>query len=147
MAARRPSDNESIDALIVAAKQLTQQLEEVKPPEAHDERDDSRPRPGSAFSKRSIPKPNLAANFKAIVKEAQLAKLGELETHEPERYKLVEREPDTQEWETLEQEASVLSDKSMSLKRFRQRGGCQSCGCQSVEQGVRICFSMRAFTA
>jgi hypothetical protein len=54
MAARRPSDNEYIDALIVAAKQLPQQLEGVKPPEAHDERDDSRPRPRSASSKRIL---------------------------------------------------------------------------------------------
>jgi hypothetical protein len=86
MAARRPSDNEPIDALLAAARQLVWQLEEVKSAEAHHERAHSRPRPRSASSKQSICKSDLAATFKVIIKEAQaqLTKLGELETREVE---------------------------------------------------------------
>jgi hypothetical protein len=97
--ARRPSDYESIDTLIAAAKQLLRQLEEVKSAEAHDERDHGRPTPRSASSKWSTSKSHLSAVLKAIAKEAQaqLANLEELETHEPERHEPEEREPDTLE--------------------------------------------------
>jgi hypothetical protein len=80
MVARRPSHNESIDALIVAAKPLVRQLEEVRSAEAHGEHDHGRPRLRSTSSKRSISKSDLAVTFKEIVKEAQsqMAKLGEL---------------------------------------------------------------------
>lgn len=86
MAARHPSDSESIDALLAAAKQAVWQLEEVKTVGAHRERAHSRPRPRSASSKQSICKSDLAATFKVIIKEAQaqLTKLGELETREVE---------------------------------------------------------------
>jgi hypothetical protein len=99
MAARHPSDSESIDALLAAAKQLVRQLEEVKSAEAHHERAHSRPRPRNASSKQSICKSDLAATFKAIVKEAQaqLTKLGELETREVEGHEPEEREAETQE--------------------------------------------------
>jgi hypothetical protein len=102
----------------VAAKKLVRQLEEVRSAEAYDEHDHGRPRPRSTSSKRSISKSDLAATFKAIVKEAQaqLANLGELETHEPERH-----EPETQvqqtqmqqtkEQQTKEQGVSVLSSQ------------------------------------
>jgi hypothetical protein len=48
---------------------------------------------------------DLAATFKAIVKEAQarLIELGEIETHEPETH-----EPEIHEQETYEREVSVL---------------------------------------
>jgi hypothetical protein len=106
MAARRPSDNEPIDALLAAARQLVWQLEEVKSAEAHHERAHSRPRPRSASSKQSICKSDLAATFKAIIKEAQaqLTKLGELETREVEGHELQEREAQTQEQRTHERE-------------------------------------------
>jgi hypothetical protein len=71
MVARHPSEYGFIDTLIAAAKQLLRQLEEVKSAEAHDERAHGMPRPRSASSKRSISKSDLAATFKAIVKEAQ----------------------------------------------------------------------------
>jgi hypothetical protein len=124
MAARRPFDDESIDALIAAAKQLVQQLEEVKSAEAHHERAHSRPRPTSASSKQSISKSDLAATFKVIVKEAQarLAKLGEVETHEPETH-----EPETHEQKTHEQEVSVLLsqghviDQILTERRLSER--------------------------
>jgi hypothetical protein len=92
MVARHASDNESIDALIAAAKQLVRQLEEVSSAEAHNEHDYDRRRPRSTSSKRSSSKLDLAVTLKAIVKEAQAqpAKLGELETHESERH-----EPET----------------------------------------------------
>jgi hypothetical protein len=116
MVARRPSHNESIDALIVAAKPLVRQLEEVRLAEAHGEHDHGRPRPRSTSSKRSISKSDLAATFKEIVKEAQaqMAKLRELETHEPERHEpetqeQQTQEQQTQEQQTKEQEVSVLS--------------------------------------
>jgi hypothetical protein len=104
-AARRPSGYKFIDALIAAAKQLLWQLEEVKLANAHDKRAHGRPRPRSASSKRSIPKSDLAATFKAIVKEAQaqLAELGKLETHEPE---------------TQEQEVSVLSSQGQAADQI-----------------------------
>ncbi|CAN9217790.1 unnamed protein product [Alternaria alternata] len=106
MAARHPSDSESIDALLAAAKQLVRQLEEVKSAEAHHERAHSRPGPRSASSKQSICKSDLAAAFKAIVKEAQaqLTKLGELETREVEGHEPEEREAETQERQTHERE-------------------------------------------
>ncbi|CAN9182107.1 unnamed protein product [Alternaria alternata] len=98
MAARCPSDT--------AAKQLVRQLEEVKSPEARHERAHSRPRPTSASSNQSICKSDLAATFKAIVKEAQaqLTKLGELETREVEEHEPQEREAKTQEQQTRERE-------------------------------------------
>ncbi|CAN9185976.1 unnamed protein product [Alternaria alternata] len=106
MAARHPSDSESIDALLAAAKQLVRQLEEVKSAEAHYERAHSRPGPRSASSKQSICKSDLAAAFKAIVKEAQaqLTKLGELKTREVEGHEPEEREAKTQERQTHERE-------------------------------------------
>ncbi|RAQ98941.1 JmjC-domain-containing protein [Stemphylium lycopersici] len=106
MAARHPSDSESIDALLAAAKQLVRQLEEVKSAEAHHERAHSRPGPRSASSKQSICKSDLAAAFKAIVKEAQaqLTKLGELKTREVEGHEPEEREAETQERQTHERE-------------------------------------------
>ncbi|CAI9635563.1 unnamed protein product, partial [Alternaria burnsii] len=106
MAARHPSDSESIDALLAAAKQLVRQLEEVKSAEAHHERAHSRPRPRNASSKQSICKSDLAATFKAIVKEAQvqLTKLGELETREVEGHEPEERKAETQERQTHERE-------------------------------------------
>ena len=106
MAARHPSDSESIDALLAAAKQLVRQLEEVKSAEAHHERAHSRPRPRNASSKQSICKSDLAAAFKAIVKEAQaqLTKLGELETREVEGHEPEEREAETQERQIHERE-------------------------------------------
>jgi hypothetical protein len=106
MAARHPSDSESIDALLAAAKQLVRQLEEVKSAEAHHERAHSRPRPRNASSKQSICKSDLAAAFKAIVKEAQaqLTKLGELETREVEGHEPEEREAKTQERQIHERE-------------------------------------------
>jgi hypothetical protein len=111
MVARRPSEYESIDRAIAAAKQLVRQLEEVRSAEAHDEHEHEhdRRRPRSTSSKRSISKSDLEATFRAIVKEAQaqLAKLGELETHDlvPE---LEGRVQPTQEQPTHEQEVSVL---------------------------------------
>ncbi|CAN9245675.1 unnamed protein product [Alternaria alternata] len=106
MAARHPSDSESIDALLAAAKQLVRQLEEVKSAEAHHERAHSRPRPRNASSKQSICKSDLAATFKAILKEAQaqLTKLGELKTREVEGHEPEEREAETQERQTHERE-------------------------------------------
>jgi hypothetical protein len=84
MAARRPSNNKPIDALLAAARQLVWQLEEVKTAEAYRERAYSRLRPRSASLKQLICKSDLAATFKVIIKEAQaqLTKLRELETRE-----------------------------------------------------------------
>jgi hypothetical protein len=135
MAARRPSDNEPIDALLAAAKQLVRQLEEVKSAEAHHERAYSRPRPRSASSKQSICTSDLAATFKAIFKEAQaqLTKLGELETHEVEGHEPEEREAETQEqqthereiyeWETHEQETheQETHEQEVSVLRTQPR--------------------------
>lgn len=110
MVARRSSEYKPIDTLIAAAKQLLRQLEEVKSAEAHDEHAHGRPRPRSTSSKRSTSRQDLAATFKAIVKEAQakLAELGELETHKAEGHEPEEREAETQEWQTHKQDVSVL---------------------------------------
>jgi hypothetical protein len=120
MVARHPSDNESIDALIAAAKQLVRQLEEVSSAEAHDEHDHDRRRPRSTSSKRSISKSDLAVTFKAIVKEAQAqpAKLGELETHESERHEPETHEPETQEQQTHERETHKQEVSLLLSQRY-----------------------------
>jgi hypothetical protein len=114
MVARRPSEFEIIDELLLATKQLLRRLEEVKAAEAHGERDHGRPRPRSASSNRTIFKLKLAAVYNAIVKEAeaQLAKLGEPEAHKQE---------------THEQEASALpsqghvADQILTERRLSER--------------------------
>ena len=94
------------DGSATAARQLTWQLEEIESAEAHHERAHSRPRLRSASSKQSICKSDLAATFKAIIKEAQaqLTKLGELETREVEGHEPEEREAETQERQIHERE-------------------------------------------
>jgi hypothetical protein len=115
MVARHPSEYESTDTLIAAAKQLLRQLEEVKSAEGHDERAHGRPRPRSTSSKRSTSKSDFLAKLKAIAKEldGHIANLERQETHEteghePEGHEPEEREAETQEWETHEQDGSAL---------------------------------------
>ncbi|KAK1907858.1 hypothetical protein P3342_006188 [Pyrenophora teres f. teres] len=89
-----------------AAKQLLQQLEEVKLARAHNERAHGQPRSRRASLTHSISKSDLAATFKAIVEKArsELAKLRELETNEQET-----QAQETQEQETQEPELLALS--------------------------------------
>ncbi|KAI1559640.1 hypothetical protein PtrEW4_011637, partial [Pyrenophora tritici-repentis] len=89
-----------------AAKQLLQQLEEVKLARAHNERAHGQPRSRRTSLTHSISKSDLAATFKAIVEKArsELAKLGELETNEQET-----QAQETQEQETQEPELLALS--------------------------------------
>ncbi|RMZ74108.1 transcription factor jumonji [Pyrenophora seminiperda CCB06] len=113
MTAQRPFENESIDALIEAAKRLLRQLEEVKSAGAHDKRAHGRPRPRRASSTQSISKSDLAATFKAIVEKArsELAKLGEPETNEQDI-----QEQETQAQETQAQETQVQETQAQDTQ-------------------------------
>jgi hypothetical protein len=125
MTSHRPSESESLDSLINAAKELVRQLERIKLAGTHYERAQGRPRQ-RATPKPSIDKTRFIAALRAIYKRAQayIAKLEEQETyeetHEQEAHRQEMHEQEIHAHEIQEHETQEEIHEQENLAGYQQ---------------------------
>jgi hypothetical protein len=117
MTTHRPSESESLDSLINAAKEFVRQLERVKLAGTHHERAQGRPRQ-KATPKPSIDKTRFLAVLRAISKRVQayIAKLEEQESYEETQ----EQEAHRQEMHEQERHAHEIQEHEIQEEIHEQ---------------------------